>query len=121
MIEYVYFITLKGRVNEPMKIGVSYDIAQRIRQLESPMPFKLECVEYVELPEGWAYRVEKALHRHFHRRRIKNEWFDIRKEDILPAMEVVAFNLGLGDPIIEDHKGIIPKPGRPKYSTAVGL
>jgi hypothetical protein len=119
MTEYVYFVTRKGRNDEPIKIGWSYDIAARISQLERPLPFSLECVEYIEVVDGGAWVIESALHRHFKSKRIKGEWFDIRKDEIFPAAEIVSADLGCG--VIEafDHKGILPPPGREKASTDV--
>jgi hypothetical protein len=114
MTEYVYFLTRTGRDDEPIKIGWTYDIAARISQLEKPLPFSLECVEYIVVVDGGAWIIESALHRHFKSKRIKGEWFDIRKEEIFPAAEIVGAELGFGEIEAIDHKGVLPPPGREK-------
>lgn len=106
-MDYVYFL---GNPNDEMtliKIGVAVDIAQRIYQLQSLAPFRLTCFEYIEA-EGQAYEIEKALHRHFRAKRVKGEWFDIRKEEIIPAAIAVGEELSLGDIVISDHGGRLP-------------
>jgi hypothetical protein len=106
-MDYVYFLGNANDSTTLIKIGVAVDIAQRIYQLQTLAPFKLTCFEYVEA-QGRAYEIEKALHRHFRTRRVKGEWFDIRKDEIIPAVLQVCEGMNLGDPEIYDHKGQLP-------------
>lgn len=74
----------KGRKNIPsqlyilscgdlIKIGVTNDIEQRIRTLQTgnPLPIILEHIETKNHP----YKIESYLHRIFAQYRIRGEWF----------------------------------------------
>ena len=118
-MEYVYFLGNLDADDTAIKIGITYDIARRIHQLQGPVPFRLGCIEYIECPGDYpsAKLLEKTLHRILNHKRIKLEWFDIRRKDILPAVSLAFQELGLGAVIVEDTNGAIPPRGRHPYQT----
>jgi len=118
-MEYVYFLGNANSDDTAIKIGVTYDIAKRVHQLQSIAPFRLACIEYIAVTDGRAYEIERTLHRILRGKRLKGEWFDIKKSDIMPAVEEMARQLALGELIVHDHKGVPPPPGRPAYQTQI--
>ena len=108
-MSYVYFLTDADTDGGFIKIGVSNDIGRRMAQLQSQVPFRLRCIEFIEATsQNEAYKIEHALHRHFKDRRLMREWFDIGQDEILPAAAAIGEQLRLGTPEVEDHKGVLP-------------
>lgn len=69
--DYIYL--LKAKQTSSYKIGITNDIARRVRTIESssPVPIKVEfCVKHSRAKE-----VEKALHTKYAKHRIHYEWF----------------------------------------------
>ena len=69
--DYVYL--LKAKQTSSYKIGITNDIARRVKVIESssPVPIKVEfCVKHPRAKE-----VEKALHLKYVEHRIHYEWF----------------------------------------------
>ena len=70
----VYFIR-DGRGN--IKIGVSQDVDERLHQLQTANPNKLEVVMCLHVPRlDHAYAIETELHKRFGSHRKNGEWFD---------------------------------------------
>jgi hypothetical protein len=69
----VYFIGAECRIGEPVKIGIAFDAARRLRALQTahPKPLKLLAQMPGDLDE------ERRLHRRFSRCRLGGEWFRI--------------------------------------------
>lgn len=78
---FVYFMR-SGDEGGPIKIGVSTDIAARLRHVQSHhvLPITLLATEY-----GGRIR-ERQLHRRFLRFRVRGEWFRAGE----PLMEYIA-------------------------------
>lgn len=65
---YVYFLS----AGDYIKIGYSETIHQRINQLQTGCPFKLELVSVMP----GTMKTEKMLHNKFNKHRYNNEWFE---------------------------------------------
>lgn len=92
---YVYFLGNGAQEDAAVKIGVAKDVRKRIHQLQTGAPFKLTCFDYIECSDEYAKEIERALHLHFVRRRVIREWFNIRREEIVPAVTAVFKSLDI--------------------------
>ena len=73
---YVYFIQEAIGLHAPIKIGVSNNVKERLRNIQCCNPRKLEV--YATLgPMGVAkaFQVEEALHKKFKSFHLRGEWF----------------------------------------------
>ena len=75
------------------KIGVSANINNRIKELQTGNPYTIECVFSRRVPE--AYEVEKYIHKLFEQDKVSGEWFefDDRTLDIVETMIVSHMRL----------------------------
>jgi hypothetical protein len=69
---YVYFI----KSNDRVKIGKSKDVHERMIQLKTSNPYKLELIGVIE---GYGEK-ENELHEKFKKYRLHGEWFSLSKE-----------------------------------------
>lgn len=74
---YVYLIR---SANGLTKIGHTVNIVQRFKSLDGESPVELKLVGYMESSLLWD--LERELHRTFHDKRIRGEWFKLSLEDI---------------------------------------
>ena len=75
MIYTVYFIQA-GKNGSPIKIGVTKDLDERMRTLQTANPYPLTCKAAIPcFDKAVAYKLEAYLHRHLHEFRMQGEWF----------------------------------------------
>ena len=79
---YLYLIRCKQ--TSRYKIGITNDIAQRVRTIEthSPLPVKVECC----VKHDRASELEKIIHQKYASSRVHGEWFDfgrLTKDSVL--------------------------------------
>lgn len=79
MVLYVYLI--KSSETGYYKIGYSANPEQRLKQLQTGCPDKLDMISTFSSPR--ARKLENALHNSFSYARKHNEWFDLSLEDEL--------------------------------------
>lgn len=90
MEDHVYIIgESSGTV---VKIGVSNDPERRLIQLQSSSPTRLK----IRLVVPGGYPLETALHRYFRIYRVGGEWFDLRAEDPVAAVQEAIRRIGEG-------------------------
>lgn len=75
-LSFVYLL----KCSEMYKIGVSKDIPQRIRMLQTGAPFPVSLVNYIIVDA--AHVQEKQLHRIFAEKRASGEWFQLEGADL---------------------------------------
>lgn len=79
-LEYTYLFKAGGAY----KIGVTQDIPQRIRALQTGNPHPIVLVCFMITIVG---AVEKELHKHFNPDRMQGEWFALSSEDVARIKE----------------------------------
>jgi hypothetical protein len=62
------------------KIGKAINVKSRTKLFEVKLPFVIEVVHAARFDDY--SRAEKALHLHFHEKRLEGEWFDLNEADI---------------------------------------
>jgi hypothetical protein len=73
----VYIIECQSIKPYPIKIGVSNDVQERRRLLQTANPYKLIIKDDMRLKtRAIAYDLEAFLHREFNKSNIRNEWFN---------------------------------------------
>jgi len=82
----VYFV--QSRLGGPIKIGLTTQLNQRLKQLQNESPIPLQIVGALRGDE----KVEAAIHERFRKLRLHGEWFE-------PSTELVEFirQIGVGD------------------------
>lgn len=76
---YVYIMEIKGE--RYVKIGVAENPENRLRQLQTGIPFELGILVKFTYPDrDAAFRAEKHLHQVFCRFGMVREWFEREKE-----------------------------------------
>jgi hypothetical protein len=83
----VYVIKHKGK-SSIHKIGKSADFHQRLEMIQSYNAAELEVV-LVQKTSLNSY-LEKILHFEFKSKKIRGEWFDLSKEDVVRLKELVS-------------------------------
>lgn len=69
--DFVYLVHASGH----WKLGVSQNVEQRLRELQTGCPFRVEIVKFWKSEQ--AAKVERALHRRFAEHRMEGEWFKL--------------------------------------------
>lgn len=75
--EFVYLIQA---ANGLTKIGVTNDIEQRFRTLNSGSPIDLKLLGCIGSSN--ARKLERKLHAYFNNKIVRHEWFNLSSEDI---------------------------------------
>lgn len=103
----VYLI--KEQQNNYFKIGVSKDVRQRIKQLQTGSAGTIQL--YKEFSSEYANKIEKAFHRRYRVYNIGGEWFNLPMsavESFLQECETFARNFQAIDekrnPIYTEYK-----------------
>lgn len=68
------------------KIGVSSNVEKRLATLQTSNSETLNIQYCFEVDDDIAYRFEKYIHREQNHKRLRGEWFDISKEEIINTM-----------------------------------
>ena len=81
-------VYLVGSKEGYFKIGVSSDPEQRIKTLQSGMPFTLELIKTARLAQSQhAFLIEDALQAFCHKQRARGDWFkDIDVKAVIKRM-----------------------------------
>lgn len=95
----VYFITEKGRLDSPIKIGTTDNLARRFEDLQKGSPVDLEVVAALEGGRS----LELFFHELLASDRIRGEWF-IRSEQVSAVVDAAR------------RCAPKPTPGRPRKS-----
>lgn len=66
---------IKESENNYYKIGVSKNIKQRVKQLQTGSAGDIQILNSYK--SEYAHKIEKALHRKYFQYNIKGEWFDL--------------------------------------------
>lgn len=82
----VYFI--EAGPGGPIKIGSSHDVARRMANMQTAMPFDLRTLATI----SGANRAESELHRRFKHLRIRGEWYRAEPDlvALIAALRVAA-------------------------------
>jgi predicted small secreted protein len=72
-MKHIYLI--KESENNYYKVGVSGNINQRIKQLQTGSAGTIELIE--KYPSKYSHKIEKALHRKYQQYNVKGEWFNL--------------------------------------------
>ena len=86
-MQFVYFIQAKSRINDEnekekqiIKIGSSFNVPQRLKQLQTSNGNKLELLNQFECKD--AKLLEKKLHNYYKDFRIEGEWFEFSTNEL---------------------------------------
>lgn len=72
----VYFVTYGKKGKAPTKIGVTSNLEQRIRALQTSCPYDLKCLASLCFDDrATAYKFEHFIHKKLRRHWIRGEWF----------------------------------------------
>ena len=83
------------------KIGVSANINNWIKELQTGNPYTIECVFSRRVPE--AYEVEKYIHKLFEQDKVSGEWFEFDDRTLEYIKDIITFNMRLCTIPIEDR------------------
>lgn len=75
------YVLASGRDEQPVKIGLSSDVARRIRQFEAGNPYGLRAVYTHPVGKGVARQVENRLHIAFASKALGREWFEVGADE----------------------------------------
>ena len=73
----VYFV--KHRRQDPIKIGYSSNLKQRLIDLKISSPYGMDLIGTIKSPE--AKNLESRIHKRLESHRLSGEWFDISIQD----------------------------------------
>lgn len=76
------------------KIGISNNINNRIRELQTGCAHDVNCIAYY-LTEKPAIQVERALHKLFDKYRLRGEWFDFEGRFTQEAFDTLCTKYGM--------------------------
>lgn len=73
---YLYLI----KCHKYYKIGITFDIENRLNSLQCGNPYELKVIIAVKNPD--AKEIEEILHKKFEHKRVMREWFELSQKDI---------------------------------------
>ena len=82
-VRYVYILQVDGF--DYYKIGTSVDVTRRVHDIQAHNPFELKII-YVK--EG-SLAVESQIHNLMEEKRVRNEWFQLTKDELRIVTEIV--------------------------------
>jgi hypothetical protein len=62
---------------EHYKIGISKQPERRLKQLQTGCAVSIKLIKTYKIPDSYARKIEKQVHRMFWQRQLKGEWFDL--------------------------------------------
>lgn len=89
---YVYVI---GGLGTPVKIGISQNTKQRLKNIKKPLASKLSVIHEIEYARDDAAVVEAATHLALSSRRVHGEWFDVSPDVARNAIVSSAKEYGI--------------------------
>ena len=88
---FVYLIRGPKNGSEQLyKIGQTSNIQDRMRNLQTGSPTKLEIVKFIQTDD--ALTIERKLHNTFKETRIRGEWFALKKSQVRAAKKLMHKN-----------------------------
>lgn len=88
------YILKHKNINDYYKIGITYDIEARIKQLSTASPFGIEVIKLIHNDK--VSKIEKELHNTYSNKRLNGEWFKLTNDEL---------NKIINDIKIFDNKG----------------
>jgi hypothetical protein len=88
-MEYLYLI----QCNEFVKIGISYDVEERLSALQTGNPYPLAILDSFEFAD--AGYIEGILHRKFADARVQGEWFRLTNARLKELTEICQSHNGV--------------------------
>jgi len=79
--EGVYIISIKD--SDLFKIGLTKNIEQRLKQLQTGNPFEFRLIEF--FPTSKFKELEKTLHKKYKKNKYKNEWYIMNGTELMDA------------------------------------
>jgi len=73
-----------------VKVGVSVNPAQRLRQLQTGNPHELKLAFECRCPEGLDYKAEAVVHQHLRAQHVRLEWFRLTEDEIVTVAATLA-------------------------------
>jgi hypothetical protein len=83
-MNYIYVI---GGTNKPYKIGITGNLEQRLKNLQTGHPYELKIHYIEEIPESQVRLLEQTIHKTIKYRKTHGEWFDIELEDAIAEVK----------------------------------
>ncbi len=83
---YIYLI--RCAENNFYKIGISKNVEQRLKQIQTSVPDKVYLVNKYE--SQYAYKIEKALHNFFKLYHRNNEWFELSISEEIKFLDMCS-------------------------------
>lgn len=89
---YVYFIRSANKKSlVQVKIGLSKDPNERLRNLQFTSPTKLSLIGVIKCKSKLhSFHVERTLHDRFKKQRRHGEWFHLSNEHLNQILELIA-------------------------------
>jgi hypothetical protein len=87
--EYIYFI--KHKRLSPIKIGKTNDIDKKIAYIDSLSPYGVNVIWVMEVANG--IDVLNVIKEFFNEYHLKNDWYDISKDDIVKFVNEYNINI----------------------------
>ncbi len=83
-----YLYIIQSSIGGPVKIGISEEVNERVRQLQHGSPFELVAIRTMAFDSTTfsAHDVEKCLHNELKGFKVRGEWFNERVINILDFM-----------------------------------
>jgi len=93
------FIYVIG-TDDKQKIGISGDVHQRLRTLQTGNPEKLVIHHTIEVPSSRSRLIERMIHKEFSYLRLKGEWFSMTPEKAKLLLDFASISW-TDDPLLE--------------------
>ena len=81
---YVYVI---GSTEKPYKIGITGNLEQRLKNLQTGHPYELKIHYIEEIPESQVKLIEQKIHKTIKHKQTHGEWFDISLDDAISEVK----------------------------------
>lgn len=83
-MSYIYVI---GSTEKPYKIGITGNLKQRLKNIQTGHPKKLKIHYKEEIPDSQVRLLEQNIHRVIKRYQSHGEWFDIDLEQAIAEVK----------------------------------
>lgn len=83
-MNYIYVI---GGTEKPYKIGITRNLEQRLKNLQTGHPYELKIHYKEEIPESQVRLIEQTIHKTIKHKQTHGEWFDISLEDAISEVK----------------------------------
>lgn len=87
---YWVYVIASGADEQPVKIGITGNVQQRIKSFEAGNPYGLRAASVHRLGRGLARQVERRLHVLFADHALGREWFRVSAEDAALPIPVLC-------------------------------